>query len=117
MPLKPKWKTLIHNGVIFPEEYIPHNIKLKLKNNKEIALSPLAEEYAMLYVKYINTDYIKNKTFNKNFWQDWKKVLGEDNPIESLEDCDFTEYYNKYIDQKKCKINKDNKDEEKYKIA
>jgi DNA topoisomerase-1 len=94
-----KWTTLFHNGIIFYPEYKPHNMPLKYKD-KMIQLSSQAEEYAMIYSKYINTEYINNRTFNKNFWNDWKKMLGKDSEIESLEDCDFTEYYNKYMESK-----------------
>jgi len=90
-----KWKTLEHNGPLFPADYIPHKLPLKYKSNGniiEINLTPIQEEYAMLYTKYLNTDYIQNKTFNKNFWHDWKKLLGKNTQIETLEGCDFTEY-------------------------
>lgn len=33
----------------------------------------LPEEYAMLYAKYIGTEYVENKTFKKQFWNDFKK--------------------------------------------
>lgn len=61
----------------------------------------------MIYVKYLDTDYIKNKNFNKNFWNDWKKLLDKDTPIESLEKCDFTEFHNKYVELKKCQSNEE----------
>lgn len=28
-----KWKTLEHNGVFFPPEYVPHGIKMKYKGS------------------------------------------------------------------------------------
>jgi DNA topoisomerase-1 len=96
----------------------------------------------MMYAKYIDTDYVQNRTFNKNFWNDWKKLLGKGNDITNLEECDFTEYKeillkNKEtqkniiianekdkdkensIDSEMSRIiyNIDPKDEEKYKIA
>ncbi len=89
-----KWTTLEHNGVLFPAEYTPHNIPLIYKNQK-VKLNAEQEEAAMLYAKYIHSEYVQNKTFNKNFWNDWKKLLGNNSIIESLEDCDFAEYYNK----------------------
>jgi DNA topoisomerase-1 len=58
-----KWTTLEHNGVLFPSEYKAHNIPL-LYNNQYVQLDPKQEEAAMLYAKYIYTDYIENKTFN-----------------------------------------------------
>lgn len=119
---KKKWDTLYHNGVLFPPEYEPHGISLKCKGG-DISLSPDAEEYAMLYVKYFDTDYINNKTFNKNFWKDWKKIVKNDK-IESLDDCDFSEYREKYLELKRNKkelseVEKKEKEakEEKYKIA
>lgn len=118
---KHKWQTLYHHGVMFPPKYIPHNIPLKYKD-EYVHLSPEAEEYAMIYVKYLNSEYIQNKTFNKNFWRDWKKILNN-SKIENLENCDFTEYKYKYEDNKQCK-KKSNEDKEieeeikkKYKFA
>ena len=81
-----RWKTLQHNGVMFPPEYEPHNIPI-IYNGKRITLNPEAEEYATFYAKYIGTEYI-NKTFNKNFWRDWKKTLKND-IIKDLDGVDF----------------------------
>jgi len=86
-----KWKTLEHMGPLFPADYKPHGKPLKYKDDF-IQLTPEQEEAAMLYAKYIQTEYVQNKTFNKNFWNDWKKLLGKESKIQSLEDCDFTEY-------------------------
>ena len=86
-----KWTTLEHNGVLFPAVYEPHNVDLKFKD-KKIKLTSEQEEAAMMYAKYIDTEYIQNRTFNKNFWNDWKKLLGKDHEINNLEECDFTEY-------------------------
>jgi DNA topoisomerase-1 len=94
-----KWKTLEHMGPLFPADYIPHGKPLKYKDQL-IELTKEQEETAMLYAKYITTEYIENKTFNKNFWNDWKKILGKKSKIQSLEDCDFTEY-KKIIDDEK----------------
>ncbi|CAH1767733.1 13775_t:CDS:2, partial [Entrophospora sp. SA101] len=41
-------------------------------NGDEIKLSPEAEEVATIYAALLNTDYIKNDTFNKNFFKDWQ---------------------------------------------
>ena len=121
-----KWTTLEHNGVVFAPLYVPHNIPIKY-NGKEVKLPPLAEEYATLYAKYIDSDYIKNKVFSKNFFKSWKstiKGLG----IEKIDFCDFTEiteYLLKEQEKKKnmskeekerIKIEKE-KEEEKYKVA
>ena len=83
----------------FQKKYKKHNIPL-LYNNKEIYLKIEEEEYATYYAKYIETDYIKNKKFNKNFWKDWRLILGKDHEIQTLENCDFSLIY-KYILKKK----------------
>ncbi len=122
---KRKWTTLQHNGVLFPPEYQKHNIPV-IFQNKSIVLSKLAEEYASLYAKYIDTEYVKNKTFNKNFWKSWKETL-KDTEITNLEDCNFSkirDYQNKLKqdsqNQPKDKTEKNNikqKELEKYGIA
>ena len=105
-----KWTSLEHHGVAFPLDYIPHNRPLKYNNEEDNQIKPIlvnlsvkAEEAAMLYVKYIGSDYILNKTFNKNFFHDWKKLLGKDSPIKVLEKCDFTEYKEIYENLKAIK--------------
>lgn len=108
-----KWGTLLHNGVLFPPEYIPHKIPI-IYNNTEIVLPPLAEEFATIYSKFIDTEYINNKNFKKNFWYDWKKLL-KGTPIENLENCDFKKIYEHVITEKikKKEIPKEIKEEER----
>lgn len=94
-----KWTTLVHNGVLFPSPYIPHKIPL-VYNEESIILTDIQEEIAMMYAKYINSEYVENRIFNKNFWNDWKKVLGKEHKIQNLEGCNFTEYYHKLEENK-----------------
>jgi DNA topoisomerase-1 len=122
-----KWKEFKHNGVYFPPEYEQHNIPI-IYNGEKINLDPLSEEYATLYAKYTVTEYVKNKTFNKNFWKDWKKVLPKKTPIQNLDDVDFSLIL-KHLENEKLKkkelskevktqIKEENdKKVEKYKIA
>jgi len=126
-PKKFKWKTLQHNGIMFPPEYEKHNMPIIYKN-KKIILEKDAEEVATLYAKYTESEYIKNKIFRKNFWNDWKEYLGKTHEIQDLENCDFSKIYD-YILQEKAKkkdltkeekeILKKEKDKEasKYRIA
>ena len=86
---KYKWTTLEHNGMKFPPEYIPKKIPIKYLN-ENIYLSPSAEEAAFAYAKYIGTEYETNATFNRNFFNDWKKLLGKNTPIQSLSLCNFS---------------------------
>lgn len=91
-----KWTTFSHNGVLFPEPYQAHGIPLIYGDNKEkIYLDPESEEYATIYSKFVDTEYVKNKLFKQNFFGDWKKYLkkGGFNQIVSLDLCDFSLIY------------------------
>src|SRR3972149_264993 len=55
---KYKWTTLEHNGVLFPPEYIKHGVPVIYKG-KQIILNKLEEEYATLYAKYLETEYVQ----------------------------------------------------------
>ena len=59
--MKSSWKTFHHNGVMFPPPYIPHHIPI-ICNDKKINLTVEQEEYATIYARYLDTDYVKNKT-------------------------------------------------------
>jgi DNA topoisomerase-1 len=111
---KYKWSTLEHNGILFPPEYEMKNIPL-IYNEKEIYLSKEAEEAAFLYAKYIGTEYTSNSTFNKNFFHDFKKILGKNTEIQNLALCDFSKMKQYLLDSKEKtdKIKKDNKEKDK----
>ncbi|KAF4316934.1 hypothetical protein BBO99_00004631 [Phytophthora kernoviae] len=89
-----QWRTLEHNGVMFPPPYKPHNVPL-IYNGKEIELTPTQEEVASFYAA-IPSDgpQLGNpktaKIFNKNFFTDFKKVLGRSHEIKTFEGCDFS---------------------------
>ncbi|AES74044.2 DNA topoisomerase type I [Medicago truncatula] len=86
-----KWTTLVHNGVIFPPPYKPHGVKVLYKG-KPVTLTPEQEESSM-----------QNEIFKDNFWNDWRKLLGENHVIQNLKDCDFTPIYDW------CQVEKDKK--------
>ena len=124
-----KWTTFSHNGVLFPDPYIPHKIPLIYEGEK-IVLDPESEEYATIYGKFLDTEYVKNKTFNKNFFNDWKKYLkrGGIVKITDLTKCDFSLIIKHILAHKESKANlsKEEKDkikekrdkyEEKFKVA
>ena len=100
-----KWESLNNNGPLFSPEYIQHNIPI-LINSIKYTLSPLAEEYATLYSKYIGTAYTENIIFNDNFWNDFKEILSSEilNKIKYIDDIDFSLIYNYLIKKKKNKI-------------
>jgi DNA topoisomerase-1 len=103
-----QWTVLRHNGPFFPPEYEPHKIPV-IVNNNNIILNPEAEEYATIYAKYLDTAYINNNTFKKNFWKDFKKYIKNEN-IKSLEEIDFSLIKN-YLDNEKEKKKNLTKDE------
>lgn len=96
---KPKWSTFCHNGILFPPSYIPHN-KPVIYNNASVFLNPIAEEAATFFARYKESDYFKNRTFRRNFWRDWKKLLSDDTPIKNLDDCDFSQIYDHILKTK-----------------
>lgn len=86
------WDTMEHQGVMFPLPYRPHGIPV-LYQGKPIKLEPLAEEAATMYARRIEMDYPKVPTYRKNFWNDWKAILGKDHPIKNLNDVDFRQIH------------------------
>ena len=98
-----RWEEFKHNGVIFSPEYQPHNIPIILKSSgKKIFLSPIAEEYANFYAVTSQTGSTMNRTFVKNFWNSWQKVLSKENlaQIKEIRNVDFSEIYN-YLEAKR----------------
>jgi DNA topoisomerase I len=115
-----KWTTLSHNGVVFPPDYVPHRVPI-LYNGNKIELEKNVEEIATLYAKFIDSEHIKDNTFRRNFWNDFKKVLGKEHIIQSLDNCDFSLIY-EYLLSEKEKRRVDigegiKEDVEKYKVA
>ena len=105
-----QWTVFKHNGPLFPPEYIPHKVPVIIKN-KSIVLPPLAEEYATMFAKYIDTKYYQINNFKKNFWKDFKPTLGNIE-VSSLDDIDFSlikKYLENYRDQKNS-LTKEEKD-------
>ena len=124
-----KWDTFSHSGVLFPDPYVPHGIPL-IYGGKKIVLKPNSEEYATIYAKFTETEYVKNKIFNKNFFNDWMRILKSDGhgEINKFELCDFSLILKHLLEHKEEKKNmskeekqkeKDKKDkfEEKFKVA
>lgn len=103
-----KWVTLEHNGVIFPPPYepLPSGVKMKY-NGSPVDLPPEAEEVAGFYAALLESDHAQDKTFNKNFFEDWKTVMKKHPPkdgtkITSFDLCDFRPIY-EYFEAEKAK--------------
>ncbi|CAN8061968.1 unnamed protein product [Agarophyton chilense] len=89
---KIKWRTLVHNGVIFPPEYVPHGKPLIYKG-AQVPLEPAAEEIATFYSEKLGTDYVKRSKFNANFFEDLRasmKGTKAYSSVQKLEHCDFS---------------------------
>ena len=91
-----QWKSMEHAGVAFPDEYVPHSVKL-LYDGKPINLSQQEEEVATFFAA---TDpegmHLGNaKTapiYIKNFFTDFRNVLSKENKkiIKKFDKCDFS---------------------------
>ncbi|CDY17317.1 BnaA10g09510D [Brassica napus] len=97
-----KWKTLEHNGVIFPPPYKRHGVKI-LYQGKPVDLTPEQEEVATMFAVMRETEYYNKKMFRDNFWNDWRKILGKNHVIKNLDDCDFSPIYEWYMQEKEIK--------------
>lgn len=137
-----RWTTLYHNGIYFPEEYTPLPSKAKFyydgkpveldsKNTKN-PFNVSAEEAAIFFAQMVDRDerlknnkkrhrYSEDEVFRKNFWTDWKVILGKNSPIKNFDKVDFTKvakYLLKKSDDKKEEkksLSKEEKEEIKQK--
>ena len=108
---KPQWTVLKHNGPLFPPIYKAHGTPVIINGN-EIILPESVEEYATMYAKFIDTPYMENNTFKKNFWKDFKKILPPTLNIDSLDQIDFKPIKNYLIleKDKKSLLTKEDKE-------
>ena len=98
------WSTMEHSGVSFPEEYQPHGVKM-LYDGKPVDLTPMQEEAATFFAA-MDPDgmHLGNpKTapiFIKNFFADFREVLGKKHVIKDFKKCDF-EPIRKHLNEQK----------------
>lgn len=110
-----KWRTLEHNGVVFPPPYepLPKNVKLKY-DGIPVDLHPDAEEVASFFGGMLNSTHnVENPTFQKNFFADFKDILkktggakdqkGNKVDIKDFSKCDFQPIFNYYDTQRQEK--------------
>ncbi|QLH07345.1 DNA topoisomerase I [Nitrosopumilus ureiphilus] len=94
-----KWKTLQHNGILFPPEYEAQGITIKIKGEK-VPLDLNQEEMVYQWAKKKDTPYVQDKVFQKNFTADFSKTLDSKFKKTSYEDIDFSNAY-KVVDKEK----------------
>ena len=100
------WKTLEHNGVVFPPPYEPHGVPLTY-DGKDVTLLPHEEEIAGFFAIMKDTDYAQKEVFVKNFMDGFRDALrnGPHAFITDFRKCDFTKMYNHFAairEQKKA---------------
>ena len=94
-----KWKTLQHNGILFPPAYEAQGIKIKIKG-ESVNLDLNQEEMVYQWAKKKDTPYVQDKVFQKNFTADFAKTLDPKFKKISYEDIDFSNAY-KIVDKEK----------------
>ena len=89
---KAVWKTLRHNGIVFPPEHERKGFKVRVRGAE---LVPTLEQEEMLYqwAKKKGTPYIDDPKFQENFTGDFAKTL--DKPLRGISyaDIDLAEAY------------------------
>lgn len=115
MTEKKKWKTLEHNGILFPPAYEAQGIKIKIKGEK-ISLDSIQEEMVYQWAKKKDTPYAEDKVFQKNFTADFAKTFNSKFNKISYDDIDFSEAY-KVVDKEKDKKELMTKEEKKDQAA
>ena len=99
---KKQWKTLEHNGILFPPRYEAQGIKIKVKGEK-VDLNADQEEMVYQWAKKKDTPYVQDKVFQKNFTADLAKALGSKFKKISYGDIDFSDAYDLVKEEKKRK--------------
>jgi len=94
-----KWKTLQHNGILFPPTFESQGIKIKIKG-ENVDLDLLQEEMVYQWAKKKDTPYVQDKVFQKNFVSDFAKTLPAKFKNISYSDIDFSAAY-KIVDKEK----------------
>ena len=106
-----RWKTLRHNGIIFPPEYESKGFSITIRG-KKIKPDLLQEEMAYQWAKKKDTPYVQDAVFQSNFTKDLAKVLGPEYKGLEYKDVDFAEAY-RIVDMEKDRKDAMTKEERK----
>ena len=101
-----KWKTLQHNGILFPPDFESKGIKIKIRE-ENVPLNLLQEEMVYQWSKKkdapkpgVTEKYIEDSTFQKNFVSDFSKAFNGKFKNLQYADIDFSMPY-KLVDKEK----------------
>src|SRR5712692_9393820 len=97
------WRTLAHNGIAFPDPYLPKGLSTRVLG-QEVKLSLIAEEMAYQFAKKKDTPYVQDPVFVANFMKYFVKELPQSVPKQAtFKDFDFSQFYRLVDEEKKDK--------------
>ena len=101
-----KWKTLQHNGILFPPDFKSQGIKIKI-NGEYVEPSLIQEEMVYQWAKKKDAPkpgttekYVEDPVFQKNFISDFAKTFNGKFKNIKYTDVDFAQAY-KLVDKEK----------------
>jgi len=101
-----KWKTLQHNGILFPPDFESKEIKIKIKG-ENVVLDIVQEEMVYQWAKKkdapkpgMTEKYVEDPIFQKNFVTDFAQTFNGKFSNLEYSDIDFSEAY-KLADKEK----------------
>jgi DNA topoisomerase I len=100
--MKAYWTTLSHNGVCFPDNYVPLGTPLSI-GGKTAVLSPLGEEMAYQFAKKKDTPYVADQVFISNFMSDFRAELPEWGKKAGFAEIDLSSFYRRVDVEKSAK--------------
>ena len=113
-----KWKTLQHNGILFPPDFESKGIKIKIKG-QNITLNLLQEEMVYQWAKKkdapkpgVTEKYVEDTVFQKNFVSDFAQTFDGKFSNLQYDDIDFADAY-KLVDKEKEEKESMTKEEKK----
>jgi len=113
-----KWKTLQHNGILFPPDFESKGIKIKIKG-QNITLNLLQEEMVYQWAKKkdapkpgVTEKYVEDPVFQKNFVSDFAQTFDGKFSDLKYSDIDFADAY-KLVDKEKEEKESMTKEEKK----
>jgi DNA topoisomerase-1 len=119
-----KFDSLEHNGVLFPQAYRSHGVKIKY-NDEPIELTSNVEEIATFWATVLDNELSQKEIARKNFFKEFKNKLRSSKPEyktkfenAKLEEFDFSPIYEYLIANKnkgKSKSTEEKKEEKEKK--
>ena len=113
-----KWKTLQHNGILFPPDFESKGIKIKIKG-QNTTLDLLQEEMVYQWAKKkdapkpgVTEKYVEDPVFQKNFVSDFAQTFNGKFSDLQYSDIDFSDAY-KLVDKEKEEKESMTKEEKK----